>query len=114
MSSLGAVEAYPGQEIRIKGACFDPDEEVIIAICEHDIILTEAVANDCGAFEVYAFLPGVTTLGYGPVSVKAWTDTDGDGYYELQACWPLDIVKESDFFDYWYEWWTYWAGPIIM
>lgn len=114
MGFLGAVEAYPGQYIRIKGACFEPGEDVIISICQNDIVLTEATANICGAFEVFAFLPGVPPMSYGPVSVKAWCDMDGDGDYELQACWPLDIVQEDYFFETWYEWWTYWAGPIIM
>jgi len=114
MSALGTVEAYPGQRIRIKGSCFNPEDDIIITICENDTFLSEAVANDCGAFEVFATLPGVPPLSYGPVSVKAWVDTDDDGFYEKQASWPLDIVPESYFFGQWYEWWSYWAGPIVL
>lgn len=114
MSALTTVEAYPGQSIRIKGACFDPGEIVILTICEDDLFLAEAIANDCGAFEVFAVLPGAPPLSYGPVSVKAWIDSDGDGIYELQACWPLDIVWEDYFFSTWNEWWEYWKyqGPV--
>lgn len=90
---FAVVEAMPRQTIRIKGACFDPDDIVIITICEHNLILVEAEANNCGAFEVYAVVPGIPL---GPVSVRAWIDVDGDGILfekgELQACWPLDIV----------------------
>ncbi len=90
---FAVVEAIPGQTIRIKGACFDPGDIVIITICERNLFLVEAEANDCGAFEVYAVVPGIPL---GPVSVRAWIDVDGDGILfekgELQACWPLDIV----------------------
>ena len=114
MSALGTVEAYPGQRIRIKGSCFNPEDTIIITICENDTFLVEAVANNCGAFEVFTTLPGVPPLLHGPVSVKAWVDTDGDGIYEKQASWPLDIVPEEYFFGQWYEWWSYWAGPILL
>jgi len=84
----------PGQSIRIKGACFDPEDIVIITICEDNLFLAEAEANDCGAFEVYAIVPRIPL---GPVSVRAWIDVDGDGILlekgELQACWPLDIME---------------------
>ena len=116
LSWLTTVEAYPGQSVRIKGACFDPGDYVLISICEDDFILVEAVANDCGAFEVFAVLPGVPPLSYGPVAVKAWVYNSELEFYELQACWPLDIVYENDFFGDWYEWWEYitYSGPIIM
>jgi hypothetical protein len=92
---FAVVEAMPGQSIRIKGACFDPGDIVIITICKHNLVLVEEViANDCGAFEVYAIVPRIPL---GPVSVRAWIDVDGDGILfekgELQACWPLDIVE---------------------
>jgi hypothetical protein len=94
---FAVVEAMPGQSIRIKGACFDPEDIVIITICKDNLPLAEAEANDCGAFEVYATLPSAPPLTYGPVSVRAWIDVDGDGILfekgELQACWPLDIVE---------------------
>jgi len=101
--------------IRIKSACFDPGDYVYITICEDDYPLAEAIANDCGAFEVTAFLPGVPPLSYGPVSVKAWVYNADIEDYELQACWPLDIVYENDFVDDWYEWWDYitYEGPIL-
>jgi len=93
--------------ICIKGAGFDPGDLVLITICEDDSVLTEAIANDCGAFEVFATVPG---LPLGVVSVKAWVDLDGDGSYEkgeMQAVWPVDIVE-------YIEW--PWEGdfPIIM
>ncbi len=114
MSALGTVEVYPGQRIRIKGSCFDPDDTIIITICENDTFLAEAVANNCGAFKVLATLPGVPPLLHEPVSIKAWVDTDGDGVYEKQASWPVDIVPEVYFFNQWYEWWSFWAGPIVL
>jgi len=101
-SSFAVVEAMPLQPIRIKGACFDPGDIVIITICKHDLVLVEEViANDCGAFEVYTTLPSAPPLTYGPVSVRAWIDVDGDGILvkgELQACWPLDIVEFIEIF----------------
>jgi len=115
LSWLTTVEAYPGQAIRIKGAGFDPQEDVVITICEDDYPLVEAVANDCGAFEVFAVLPMPPNISYGPVSVKAWVLNTETGLHELQACWPLDIVYENDFFGDWYEWWEYitYEGPIM-
>jgi len=98
-SYFAVVEAMPGQSIRIKGACFDPGDIVIITICKDNLILVEEViANDCGAFEVYAVVPRIPL---GPVSVRAWIDVDGDGIFEkgeLQACWPLDIVEFLEIF----------------
>lgn len=114
MSSIGAVEAYPGQRIRIKGSGFNPDDIIILTICENDIILTETIANNCGAFEAFAYLPSVPPLLHGPVSVKAWVDTDNNGFYEKQSSWPLDIVTKADFVSNWYEWWSFWAGPILL
>jgi hypothetical protein len=105
LAFLTAVDVYPGQYIRIKGAGFDPGDIVRITICQNNTLLVEAEANDCGAFEVFAVLPGAPPLTYGPVSLKAWVDVDGDGIFyedgELQACWPLDIVEESYFFGIW-------------
>jgi len=111
---LATVEAYPGQSIRIKGACFDPGDIVYLTICADDLELVAALVNECGAFEVFAVLPGAPPLTYGPVSVRAWVDTDGDGIYEKQASWPLDIVEFVYFEATWYEWWAYWkyTGPI--
>ncbi len=114
MASIGIVEVYPGQLLRIKGSCFNPDELVKITICENNIELVEAIANDCGAFEVFSILPGVPPLQYGSISVRAWVDTDGDGIFEKQASWPLDIISENAFFNQWYEWWSYWTGPVVL
>ena len=93
--------------IRIKGAGFNPGDVVLITICVDDTVLTEALANDCGAFEVFATVPG---LPLGVVSIKAWVDLNGNGVYEkgeLQAVWPVNIVE-------YIEW--PWEGefPIIM
>ncbi len=115
LSWLTAVEAYPGQTIRIKGAGFDVAQEITITICENDYVLAHAVANQCGAFEVYAVLPSPLAISYGPVSVKAWIYNTETELYELQACWPLDIVNYTEFMENWYEWWSYITEePIIM
>ena len=53
-------------------------------------------------------------MQYGPVSVRAWVDTDGDEVFEKQASWPLDIVSQDAFVNQWYEWWSYWTGPIVL
>ncbi len=111
MSSLTTVEAYPGQQIRIKGSGWEPDQEIIITICEDDIDLVQVVANECGAFEVFVVLPPAPTLSYGPVSVKAWV-LHSDGYHWPEATWPLDIATENEFFGIWEEWLQYIKQPI--
>jgi hypothetical protein len=112
---LTAVEAYPGQTIRIKGAGFDPSDEVTITICENDFVLAHAIPNECGAFETYAVLPSASLISYGPVSVKAWIYNSETELYELQSCWPLDIVGYTEFIENWYEWWAYMTGePLII
>ena len=119
MASLATVEAYPEQGIRIKGACFDPEDIVTISICEDNRVLVEEVeANDCGAFEVFVALPSASKLSYGPVSVRAWLNASISLHKvksgDLQCCWPLDIVEEEYFFIKWAEWLDYMGGPIIM
>lgn len=115
LSWLSAVEAYPEQTIRIKGAGFDIADEIVITICENDYILAYAVANQCGAFEVFTVLPSASSISYGPVSVKAWIYNSESELYELQACWPLDIIPYTEFMEDWFEWWAYITeGPIIM
>jgi len=95
---LAAVEAKRSQKVYIKGAGFDPDDEVTltISIGEDDIVLGKKVTvNDAGAFDVSRTIP--KTAAYGPTSVKAWLNAtiSGDEVTkgDLQAAWPLDIVK---------------------
>jgi len=114
MASMGIVEVYPSQLLRIKGSCFNPDDLVKITICENNIELVETIANDCGAFEVFAILPGMPPLKYGSISIRAWVDTDGDDIFEKQASWPLDIISEDAFLNQWYEWWSYWTGQTVL
>lgn len=119
-SFLTTVEAYPGQNIRIKGAGFDPGDLVTISICEDYLYLDEAVANDNGAFELYTYVPTAPSLSYGPATVRAWINADVDydsglDWYvvtdgDLQAVWPLDIVDEGDFQDAW-GYWLWGDGP---
>jgi hypothetical protein len=99
---FAVVAALPEQPIRIIGAGFDPGDHVTITICEDDRVLANTVANDCGAFEVFVQLPLATQIDYGPASVKAWVDTDGDGIDELQASWPLNISEGLEPFQF--EW----------
>ena len=111
-SFLTAVEVYPGQSVRIKGAGFDDavDEYVYISICEDDIYLDKKLVNDCGAFELYTTVPLTLTPGT-VVTVRAWLDATISGGEvipgDLQAVWPLDIISQADFDDDWGEW-LYW------
>ena len=111
MSYLTTVEAYPGQQIRIKGSGWEPGQYIIITICENDIDLAQVIANDCGAFEVFTVLPLAPPLSYGPVSVKAWV-LHPDGLYYLEATWPLDIVESQYFNAIWLEWLQYINPPV--
>jgi len=98
-SYFAIVEAMRGQRIRIIGAGFELDDIVTISICKDDIVLVKEVdVNKCGAFEVSKRIPSDVSLG--PVSVRAWLNAsisgdeviDGD----LQACWPLNIVRSLE------------------
>jgi hypothetical protein len=70
------------------------------------------VANECGAFEVFTYVPDID---YGldaevykvPVSIKAW-DYDAR---ELQATWPVDVVYEDMFWGSWNAWWMIYSYP---
>jgi hypothetical protein len=86
---FAVVEAQQGMPVRIKGAGFNPKEQVKITACEKDIPIGTATANACGAFEMHANLPASLPLGV--ISVKAWVGGVGE---VLKAVWPLDIVKE--------------------
>jgi hypothetical protein len=111
MSFLATVEAYPGQQIRIKGSGWNPGQTVLLTICENDTDLAVAVANNCGAFEVFTALPLAPPLSYGPVSVKAWI-LHPDGLYYNEATWPLDIAEEQYFFAIWLEWLQFINPPV--
>ena len=98
-SYFAIVEAMRGQKIRIKGAGFNSGDSVTISICKDNILLVkEIVANKCGAFEVYKKIPSDVALG--PVSVRAWLNAtiseDEVIGGDLQACWPLNIVRSLE------------------
>jgi len=110
LAELTTVEAYPGQQIRIKGSGWVPGQEIVLTICSEDLDLAVVKANKCGAFEVFVTLPLSPPLEMGPVSVKAWVLTS-DGYVP-EATWPLDIVTKNEFLDTWREWLLYINQPI--
>jgi hypothetical protein len=83
---FAVLDAQQGMPVRIKGAGFNPKDQIRITACEKDLPVGMAVANLCGAFELHVNLP--VGLPIGVISVKAWV---GD---LLKAVWPLDIVKE--------------------
>lgn len=135
--------------IRVKGSGFDPGDEITLAICENNCILdlweTEYLdgpfeylledieedaieANDCGAFEVYTYIPDIwSELWYDTavvhVSLKAWEDAEtgeGEGCDwlrvtdgNLQATYPLDVWNVYDFhWGWYYGMWMLWESPI--
>jgi hypothetical protein len=102
--------------VRIKGSGFEPGDVVVLTICEDDTvldlyvydyetdpgILTDTadfiVANDCGAFEVFTFMPDIwpelgTETAVVHTSLKAYV---GGG---LQASWALEVWN-SELFDW--------------
>ena len=83
------LDAQPGMPVRIKGAGFNPKDQVKITACEKNIPIGTATANVCGAFELHVNLPA---LPLGVISVKAWVGE------VIKAVWPLDIVKELPLF----------------
>ncbi len=82
---FAVLDAQQGMPVRIKGAGFNPKDQVRITACEKDIPVGTATANACGAFELHVNLP---SLPLGVISVKAWVGE------VLKAVWPLDVVKE--------------------
>jgi len=104
--------------VRIKGSGFDPGAVVELTICESDTVLDlynlwsgtlndspdYIVANDCGAFEVFSYMPYISELldpegGAVHTSVKAYVDAS------LQASWPLNVWNtENDNQGPW-PWW---------
>jgi hypothetical protein len=104
--------------VRIKGSGFEPGEVVVLTICENDYVLdlytcpyvydngTElidiegdtATADDCGAFEVFTYMPNIwpelVTDGEGfavvvHTSVKAYVGE------VMRASWPLDVWNDA-------------------
>jgi hypothetical protein len=84
-SPFATIEALAEKPIRVKGAGFKPKDQIKVTICEKDLLIGEAVANSCGAFQIHKPLPPV---GFGVFSVKAWVGKD------CKAYWPLDVIKE--------------------
>ena len=86
------------QDVSVLGACFPPEETVIITIYDddgEDRTWEEVEVNDYCAFVVETDIPTWVATRT-TVAVKAWIDLDGDTDLEeedgeLQACWPLYI-----------------------
>jgi hypothetical protein len=99
--------------VRIKGSGFNPGEVVVLTICENDTVLdlyiyvytTETdhsaaltdiadyvVANDCGAFEVFTYMPDIWPELVGePTAVVVHTSVKAYVNNLLQASWPLEV-----------------------
>ncbi len=102
--------------VRIKGSGFNPGEMVVLTICESDTVLNLysydyniddgyltdiadlITADECGAFEVFTYMPNIwpelvtDQEGYAVVehtAVKAYVDG------VLQASWPLDVWNDA-------------------
>ncbi len=96
--------------VRVKGSGFNPGEVVVLTICENDTVLdlyvysyildhSEALtnipnyitANDCGAFEVFTYIPNLWpevvsgSIAVVHTSMKAYVDG------LKQASWPLEV-----------------------
>ncbi len=113
--------------VRIKGSGFEPGEVVVLTICENDYVLDlyihdwelnpgyltdiedSVTADDCGAFEVFTYMPEIWPElitdgpGYAVVvhtSVKAYVDG------VMRASWPLDVWNDViDAFNWaFYDW----------
>jgi len=116
-SPYAVVDVYVGQLVRIKGAGFTPGDTVTLTICEDDTLLQlmemdwiayllvdlpgdVVIANDCGAFEVYTYIPSIYASYWPPrtVTVRAWVGG------VLQCVWPLDIWP-------WEEYWMFHPYP---
>jgi hypothetical protein len=121
--------------VRIKGSGFEPGEVVVLTICENDTVLDLYVydyesyeacyalpgsascvltditdfitADDCGAFEVFSYMPNIWPglVGEGTTvvvhtSVKAYVNG------VMRASWPLDVWNDEveafswDFYDW--------------
>lgn len=103
------VDVYVYQMVRIKGAGFTPGDQVTLTICENNVVLDlqeldylawklfdikdVAIANACGAFEVYTIIPHVYPSYWPPqhVTVRAWVSGN------VQCVWPLNIWPEAEF-----------------
>jgi hypothetical protein len=84
-SCFATTEIKVDWKFRVLGSGFIPEQEVVLTICAKNQEFARTKTNPCGAFEVYAVLPGVPS---GVVSIKAWVNN------ELKASWPVNIVKE--------------------
>lgn len=87
-SRFALLDVWPGMQVIIKGAGFQPGEKVTITVCKDNTPFEyrPLVANDCGAFKVPTSIPTSVTVG-DVVSVKF---IQGE---VVRAAWPLDIVK---------------------
>ena len=109
MGFLTTIKVYPYQAIVIKGSGFEPEQEVLLTICENDFILATAKANECGAFEISTGVPNLWSTSSGMtqihVSIKAWVGG------QIEATWPLNIWHEGDLWEFWWSWWSNMTGP---
>ena len=113
---------YEAAWVRIKGSGFDPGATVVLTICENDTVLDlyiydydvgsgvltdipdYIVANDCGAFEIFTYMPNIWPElihdGTGPVAV---VHTSVKAYVSgaLMASWALEVWNvNSSCFDW--------------
>ncbi len=103
--------------VRIKGSGFNPGDVVVLTICENDTVLDlysydylydhsgeltnipdYIVANDCGAFEVFTFMPNIwPQVSAGESDIVAHTSLKAYVGGVLQASWPLEVWKNNYF-----------------
>jgi hypothetical protein len=73
--------------VAITGSCFPPNKLVTITYCDENIFWEEKLANECGAFTIWTYVPYELFLDWDgdTISVRAWVDD------VLYANWPLYI-----------------------
>ena len=108
--NAGVYSIYPSAEnLVIMGACFPPNTEVTITICESNFVWFTETTNNCGAFYRIITLGSLSAGAedylienywlegnYKPVSVRVWINATVAGDVvtagELMGNWPLYVV----------------------
>jgi hypothetical protein len=102
--------------VRIKGSGFEPGEVVVLTICENDTVLdlytysymydhsgeltnipNYITANDCGAFEVFTFMPNIWPQVASGDDILVHTSLKAYVGGLKQASWPLEVWNNDDF-----------------
>jgi hypothetical protein len=102
--------------VRIKGSGFEPGATVVLTICEDDTVLDlyiydyeldtgvltdtadYVVANDCGAFEVFTYMPNIWPELVGePTALVVHTSVKAYVSNVLMASWALEVWYEESF-----------------